>query len=186
MGAAIALTGPSLHLRSLHLDDAPRILELLRDPAVSRFFLWEPPHDLEEAQRYVAGFQYEVDQQWAYHFAVLGRQSRELLGIANLYHIDARARQAEVGIWLGRAFWGQGIQQEVSQLLLEFGFRRLQLERIVFRVAVGNARAQAAFRKLGATECGRVALFSQRQNGLLEHLVYELKAPQWEASDRRR
>ena len=181
-GTSIDLVGPSLHLRYLRLDDAPRILELLRDPEVPRFFLWEPPGDLKEARRYVSGFQHEVYRQWAYHFAVVGRASEKLLGVANLYHIDPMAREAEIGLWLGRAYWGHGLQREVNRLLLEFGFRTLDLRRIVFQVAVENARAQAAFRKLGATESGRVQLFSRRQNRMVEHRVYGLKATEWRAA----
>jgi ribosomal-protein-alanine N-acetyltransferase len=182
-GTAIELVGPSLRLRYLRLDDAPRILELLRDPEVPRFFLWEPPGDLEEARQYVEGFQHEVYRQQAYHFAVVDQASAELLGVANLYHLDPVAREAEIGIWLGRAYWGQGLQQEVNRLLLEFGFRTLDLRRIVFQVAAENARARAAFRKLGATEWDRVQLFSRRRNRMVEHLVYGLKATEWLAAE---
>ena len=181
-GTSIELVGPSLHLRYLRLDDAPPILELLGDPDVPRFFLWEPPRDLEEARQYVQGFQQEVYHQRAYHFAVVGSGREALLGVANLYHIDPLAREAEIGIWLGRAYWGQGVQRQVNHLLLEFGFRTLQLRRIIFQVAVENARAQAAFRKLGATQYGRVQLFSRRQNRMVEHLVYGLKATEWLAA----
>jgi ribosomal-protein-alanine N-acetyltransferase len=166
-------------LGGLRLDDAPRILELLREPEVSRFFLWEPPRDRAEAEQYVYGFQQEVEQEWAYHYAVVRGVPGELLGVANLYHIDQRAREAEIGIWLGRAYWGQGVQQEVSELLLQLGFEALRLRRILFQVAAGNARAQVAFGRLGAIECGRAALFSQRQDERVEHLVYRLDAAQW-------
>jgi [ribosomal protein S5]-alanine N-acetyltransferase len=175
----LEITGPSVHLRDLRSADAPRILELLRDPAVSQFFLWDPPRDLAEAEQYVQGFEHEVDWGCAYHFAVVGRAANELLGVANLYHIDRRAREAEIGIWLGQDYWGQGIQPEVSGLLLQLGFEALKLRRIIFQVALGNARAQAAFRKLGAGERGRAMLFSHRQAERVEHLVYELKAAQW-------
>jgi ribosomal-protein-alanine N-acetyltransferase len=180
MGTSIELAGSSVCLRYVRLDDAPRILELLRDPEVSRFFLWEPPRDMEEARQYVVGFQHELYQRGAYHFAVLDGGNAELLGVANLYHINPVAREGEIGIWLGRAYWGQGVQQEVNGLLLEFGFWTLGLERIVFRVAAENGRAQAAFRKLGVTERGRVELFSRRQDQMVDHLIYQLEAPQWQ------
>jgi [ribosomal protein S5]-alanine N-acetyltransferase len=181
-GTAVELAGPLVRLRYPRLDDASRILELLRDPEVPRHFLWEPPRDLEEAQEYVSGFQHEVYRQWAYHFAVIGGEAKDLIGVANLYHIDRLAREAEIGIWLGRAYWGQGVQSEVSRLLIEFGFQSLGLRRIIFQVAVENTRAQAAFRKLGATERGRVQLFSRRQNRMVEHRVYGLEAAGWPAA----
>jgi RimJ/RimL family protein N-acetyltransferase len=175
----LELTGPSVHLRDLLPSDAPRVLELLQHPEVSQFFLWDPPGDLAEAEQYVQGFQHEVDWGCAYHFAVVGRAASQLLGVANLYHIDRRAREAEIGIWLGREYWGRGIQPEVSGLLLRLGFETLKLRRIIFQVSLENARAQAAFQKLGATERGRAMLFSHRHAHRVEHLVYELKAAQW-------
>lgn len=173
------IAGGSIRLRGLRLDDAPRILALLREPEVSRFFLWEPPHDLAEAEQYVLGFQQEVELQWAYHFAIVRAAANELAGVANLYHVDLRAGEAEIGIWLGRDYWGQGMQQEVSGLLLRLGFEGLRLRRVLFQVAAGNTRAQAAFRKLGAAERGRAMLFSQRQDRRVEHLIYGLDVDQW-------
>jgi ribosomal-protein-alanine N-acetyltransferase len=176
------LTGWSLHLRPLQRTDAPRILELLRDPEVPRFFLWEPPHTLTEARAYVEGFQYEVQQRRAYHFAIEQKETGDLVGVANLYHINRQAREAEIGLWLGRAYWGQGIQPEVSRLLLRCGFEALGLKRLLFRVAVGNARARTAFRRLGAVEHDRTLLFSHRQDALVEHVVYAFEAAQWETA----
>ncbi len=183
--AALDLAGPGLRLRALRVSDAPRILALLRDPEVPRFFLWEPPHDLAAARAYVTGFQDEMTSRWAYHFAVEAPAPTTLLGIANLYHIDAPAGEAEIGLWLGRAFWGQGVVQEVSHLLLAFGFRTLGLERLLFRVAEGNTRAQMAFRKLGATERGRVWLYSPRHDRMAEHRVYALEAAEWSGGQAR-
>jgi RimJ/RimL family protein N-acetyltransferase len=176
--AAVELQGPSVRLRGLEREDAGRILDLLRDPEVSRHFLWEPPQDLDEARAYVAGFRQETALRWAYHFAVV-RPAGELLGVANLYHINAAAREAEIGIWLGQAYWGQGVQQEVSRLLLVFGFEQLGLQRLLFRVAAENARARSAFRKLGALEQGRVLLYSHRRQELVEHLVYGVDEGEW-------
>lgn len=176
---SLELVGASLRLRGLRRSDAPRILELLRNPEVSRYFLWEPPRDLAEARQYVEGFQHEVEHQWAYHFAIAGSAQEALLGVANLYHIDTVAREAEIGLWLGRAYWGQGLQQEASHLLIDFGFRTLDLRRITFQVDEENARAQAAFRKLGAAEAGRAALYSARQDRSVEHRVYALEASTW-------
>lgn len=176
----LELTGPTVHLRGLRRADAPGLLELLGDPEVSRFFLWEPPRDLKAARAYVEGFRQETTLGWAYHFAVVGRSAGQLLGVANLYHIDAAAREAEIGIWLGRAYWGHGAQEEVNRLLLQFGFEQLGLERLLYRVALDNARAQAAFRKLGASERGCVHLFSRRQDRMVEHRVFGVEGAEWQ------
>jgi [ribosomal protein S5]-alanine N-acetyltransferase len=177
------LLGSTLRLRTLRREDAAGILALLRDPEVSRFFLWEPPRDLKTARAYVAGFQEETAVGWAYHFAVEEHARGALLGVANLYHINAVTGEAEIGIWLGRAHWGQGAQQEVNQLLLQFGFGQLGLRRLMFRVAVENTRAQAAFRKLGASDWGCVELFSRRQDRMVEHRVFGVEDEEWQTKN---
>ena len=86
----------------------------------------------------------------------------------------------EVGWRLARAHWGQGAQQEANHLLLQFGFDQLGLRRLMFRVAVENTRAEAAFRKLGASEWGRVELFSRRQHRMVEHRVFGVEDAEWQ------
>jgi ribosomal-protein-serine acetyltransferase len=169
-----------VRLRPLHADDAGRVLDLIQDAEVRRFFIWEPPRLLWEAREYVEAFEYENRHGFAYHYAILPRGEPLMAGVADLYHIRWHARQAEVGIWLGRDYWGRGIAAAANELLLEQAFQELALERVVYSIATENTRSQRAFEKMGARREGSVLLYSSRLRRDVEHFVYRILRSEWE------
>lgn len=176
--------GPRVSLRPLRTGDADRVLELLRDAEVRRFFVWEPPRVPRDARDYTEAFEQENACRFAFHYAIIPRGGREMAGVADLYHINRHARQAEIGIWLGRDYWGRGIAAAVNELLLEQAFGELLLERVIYSIASGNLRSQRAFRKMGARREGSVVLYSPRLRQDVEHYVYRIPRSEWE--ERRR
>jgi RimJ/RimL family protein N-acetyltransferase len=178
----MTLEGPQLQLRPVRAEDAERVLELLRDPEVPRFFNWEPPRFLWEARQYTETFEYENAHGWAFHFAIVPRDEGIMVGVADLYHLRWEAREAEIGLWLGRAYWGRGYPAQVNALLLDLAFGELKLERVIYHVATANLRSQRAFEKLGARRDGTTHLYSTRARRDVEHIVYRILRSEWEAS----
>jgi RimJ/RimL family protein N-acetyltransferase len=171
--------GPRVRLRPIRSEDADRVLELARDDEVRRFFIWEPPRDLQEARGYTEAFAYENAHGFAYHYAIMPRGARLMAGVADLYHLRWHARQAEIGIWLGRDYWGQGLAAAANELLLEQAFGELVLERVVYSIATENLRSQRAFEKMGARREGSVLLYSSRLGRDVEHFVYRILRAEW-------
>lgn len=177
-------SGPRLALRPIRGDDAARVLELMRDPEVRRFFIWEPPRELREAREYTEAFEYEHAHGWAFHYAIMPHDAGEMAGVADLYHIRRHARQAEIGIWLGRRYWGMGLAAEANELLLEQAFGELDLHRVVYSIATDNYRSQRAFEKMGARREGTIRLYSSRLRRDVDHYVYRILRQEWEARRR--
>ena len=50
----LVVTGPTLSLRYARAADAPRLFELARDPAVTRFFSWGPYTEPEQPEGYLS------------------------------------------------------------------------------------------------------------------------------------
>lgn len=173
-GLLVQLETPRIRLRYVCLADVPRLCALFQDAEVTRFFTWRPPRDEVETEDYVVGFQHEILQHTAYHFTILVRPADEAIGVCNLYHIHQARAEAEIGIWLGRAYWGQRYQADVNHLLIRFAREELGLRRILFRVAAANTRARRAFEGLGATLTNRVWLYSYCRQEPVEHLVYAI------------
>jgi RimJ/RimL family protein N-acetyltransferase len=175
------LTGERVLLRPPSLEDAPALLQLFRDPEVSRFFVWLPPRDLADARCYLKGFERDLRAGAAYHFTVLALPSAVPAGVVNLYHLQRHLARAELGIWLGRPYWGRGLGREACCLLLDFAFGAGGFEEVLFRVHPDNRRARRAFARLGALPAGRVSLHSLRAGAPVEHRVYRLTAAHWQA-----
>jgi RimJ/RimL family protein N-acetyltransferase len=177
----LLLEGDGVRLRPPLLDDAPALLRQFEDAEVSRYFVWVPPGDLPTARYYLKGFQREMAGGNAYHFTVLALPEAAPAGVVNLYHLQRHLSRAELGIWLGRPFWGRGLGAASCRLLLDLAFDRERFQEVLFRVHPENARARRAFERLGAAPVGWASLVSHRTGTVVEHRVYRMTAAAWHA-----
>jgi RimJ/RimL family protein N-acetyltransferase len=61
------------------------------------------------------------------------------------------AGEGSLGFTLARAYWGRGLATEAARGLVKFGFRELELTRIVASVEAGNAASIHILENLGFT-----------------------------------
>ncbi|MDQ2808479.1 MAG: GNAT family N-acetyltransferase [Chloroflexota bacterium] len=95
-------------------------------------------------------------------FAVYALPDHILIGETLLRDIDHRHGTAEFGITIGRKdYWERGYGSEATRLVLDYGFRFLNLYNILLLTTSYNPRAQRAYTKAGFREIGR------RQGSLL-------------------
>lgn len=95
-------------------------------------------------------------------FAIKNKETNELIGTCQLHSINNVARSAELQIRLGNAGErGKGLGTQAVRLLLDFGFRDLNLRRIYLHVFSSNTRAIHVYEKTGFV-----------REGLLRQAVY--------------
>jgi RimJ/RimL family protein N-acetyltransferase len=93
-----------------------------------------------------------------------GEEQWKLIGSLGFFDIDWRNRCAEFGILIGdKTCWNQGYGTEAVRLLLQHGFKTLNLNRIYLRVFENNPRAVRAYEKAGFIHEGR-----QRQGEFMD------------------
>ncbi len=89
-------------------------------------------------------------------FTIYELQNMTMIGESILADIDHQHGTARFGITIGLDdYWGKGYGLEASQLVLDYGFRYLNLHNIWLNTTSFNERAQKAYRKLGFTQIGR-------------------------------
>lgn len=98
--------------------------------------------------------------------------TRKPIGRIGLTDIDYRNQKAEYSISLGDfSEWGKGYGEEASHLILNFGFRQLNLHKIYLKVFATNQRAVQLYYKLGFELEGtlRDEIY---KNGCFQDLLY--------------
>ena len=65
-----------------------------------------------------------------------------------------KSHRAEIGYWLARPYWGQGIMTAVVRRLCEFAFAELGLVKIEAQVFAGNAPSAKVLEKCGFQQEG--------------------------------
>jgi RimJ/RimL family protein N-acetyltransferase len=149
------LIGDRVVLRPIERADLPRLWELVRDFEVAVLSSNGPvgPQSLAEFE---ASFE-EPDaeaKRRAFYFAI--EVDGELIGECGLHAIDHFNRRCEVGIEIGREFWGKGFGQDAVRTLVDYAFEHLNMNRVELYVLADDPRAVGAYRKAGFVEEGRL------------------------------
>ncbi len=89
-------------------------------------------------------------------FAIIDSETDNVIGSVGLEGIDYINRSAVLGIFIGeKDYRGKGYGTEAIRLVLEFGFRYLNLHSIRLDLMEFNERALACYKKCGFKEYGR-------------------------------
>ncbi|HYM26411.1 MAG TPA: GNAT family N-acetyltransferase [Vicinamibacterales bacterium] len=145
------LCGTRVVLRELRVSDAASLFAMLTTEEVMRF-ISPPPSTVEGFERFI---QWTVRQRVAGKyvcFAVTPAGDDTAIGIIQLRQLDASFETAEWGFAIGSGYWGTGMFQEAAQLVLDFSFDTMGVQRLEARAALRNGRGTGALRKLGAVQ----------------------------------
>jgi RimJ/RimL family protein N-acetyltransferase len=171
-----------LALRPMQVEDAATIARLIRGEPDASFGHSRFPYSAIQFADWF-GEMAEKDPAPDVEFAVVRRETGELIGETGLYSIDWIARHAESGSWLYRDVdRGQGYGTEAKLLLLEYAFDRLGLNMIWAWVKERNPRSQAALRKQGYRDAGRFTWSGYGPDGFENARMFDLLATEWHSA----
>lgn len=89
------------------------------------------------------------------NFDIVELNDNKLIGTLGLEHINWIERSAELGIFIGdKAFRSNGYGTEAIKLLLEYGFKYLNLHSIRLSLLAINERAHKCYLKCGFKDTG--------------------------------
>jgi len=177
----LTVTGPSLILRYAEPEDAPRLLELASDAAVTRFFSWGPYARVEEPQAYVASLAGKRERGEMLEFLIDHREHGPI-GVTGLSELSARDRRATVGSWFGKEYWGSGANLESKALIAGLAFGTLGLERLTAWANTRNGRSQAALERVGFRREGVLVGWHRHGDAVHDVVVFGLLRAGWERS----
>jgi RimJ/RimL family protein N-acetyltransferase len=156
IGRDMMYKGKRVTLRAVEQDDIPEILRHFNDIEVRRFLHMIIPVSAEEEEKWIQNLTSQRKAGTMYVFAVELQKPKRFLGVCGLHRVNAIHRSAELGIAVqNKRYLGKGLGTEALQLLVDFGFRHINLHRIYLTVFEDNLRAQRVYEKIGFTKVGR-------------------------------
>ena len=146
----IELKSEKLILRKLRTSDAASIYLNARDKEIPRFMPPLPyPYKLADAKEFIKNSIKEWVSGDNITFGITLKEKDEVIGTIALNQKRSSPFVAEVGYWLGKKYWRQGIGTEALQLILSYGFNKLKLKRIFAKVLSGNEASYTLLKKNG-------------------------------------
>jgi [ribosomal protein S5]-alanine N-acetyltransferase len=143
------LQGRRVRLRGPRNDDADALFALFSDPAVMRYWSRPPMTTLGEAQGLVGEMLDSFERRSLFNWMITMRDDDAVIGTCTLFRIDPRHRHAEIGYALRSDHWGRGIASEAVALVLDWAFRRLDLQRVEADIDPRNDGSRQLLARLG-------------------------------------
>ena len=85
---------------------------------------------------------------------------------------DIARRSAEVGYWIGRAYWGRGIVVEALRATTHYAFETLSLARVFAVPFATTVRSARVLEKAGYVKEGIMRHSAVKEGKLLDQLLY--------------
>ena len=168
-------------LRPIVLEDYNAFKKLTSDESMWLYFT----SDLSvpsELKKWVDQAVSDLDKGTRIAFTMMDKSSNKVVGSTSIGNISARDRRAEIGwTWLGKEYWGSGINDDAKHLLVNYVLETLDFERVEFKTDVLNMPARGALRRIGAVEEGIL-----RSHTLMTHsrrrdtIYYSILKSEWD------
>ena len=159
-----------LILRPWRREDAEDLYEYARDPAVGPAAGW-PPHTSVEKSRDIIRDVLSAPETYAVCLKETGRPIGSIgLKIGDATDMTDLADECELGYWLGKPYWGQGLIPEAAGALLRRAFEQLGMHAVWCGYYDGNEKSRRVQEKLGfvyhhTTESMEVPLLNEIRTG---------------------
>ncbi|HEY4391792.1 MAG TPA: GNAT family protein [Paenibacillus sp.] len=152
------LIGDQIVLREYRKEDLPSIRKWVNDPEITGMLstVFTFPQSEYDTESFL-NMMIEGKANGMRGFIIADKNTLDYIGQIDLIRIDWQNRSATLGIVIGRKdLLGQGIGREAIQLLKQFVFQSLNLNRLELEVYDYNERAHRCYLSCGFKEEGRL------------------------------
>jgi ribosomal-protein-alanine N-acetyltransferase len=139
-----------LHLRCPVAADASAIIAIAGDWDVARRLGRVPHPYTQEDFRFFIESVVPSEPTWA----IVARRSDELVGVISLVP-HGEGRSADLGYYVGRPHWGQGLATEAAQAIVRMGLEAKCYAKLTSRYHANNPASGRVLAKVGFKPVGR-------------------------------
>lgn len=154
-----------LILRRFTEDDAEcMFINWASREIVTKYLSWFPHKNIEETKEIIRSWIREYEQTNRYQWAIMLKESNELIGSIGVVRQNESIESAEMGYCIGDDFWFRGYTAEALRCVLKYLFEDIGFNRIAAIHDVNNPNSGAVMKKSGMKYEGTL-----RENGLTKH-----------------
>ena len=88
------------------------------------------PLDMEDAKKRLAKLPEMEEKGLGYYWCIYLKENNEIIGAVSLIQLNKKHKTAELSYWLSDKHWNKGIMTEAAQVITDWGFENLDLERL--------------------------------------------------------
>lgn len=134
----------SFVLRTLKVKDAPKIVEWLADPEITKFLNFADI-SLRDERNWIRSLRLNPEE---YHFAIETSDGVHIGCVG--FERTRKNNSAFFVIFIGdKQYWDKGLGTEITKSMIDLGFLKLRLKRICLFVESYNTRGITVYKRCG-------------------------------------
>lgn len=138
-----------LYLKEFTFNDIDDYFRLNSDPDVMKYIGREPETDINVIKENIKKIRkYYIENPGLGTWAGFEKESKKFIGFYELAHLD-NTDKIEVGYRLLKEFWRLGYATEMTKVLIDYGFNKMGLDKIVGITNPDNSASQKVLKKSG-------------------------------------
>lgn len=169
-----------LLLRSIKLNDAEAIFKYRSDAVSNQYQGWIPTtiDDVNDFIKNRVSLIIDMADTW-YQFAIVKKDSGELIGDVGIHFIGSDNNQAELGCTLGKKHFGFGYATEALRETTNYLFNELNKHRIVTSIDPKNIKSIKLVERLGFRKEAHFKESILIDGVWVDDLVYAILKDEW-------
>lgn len=173
-----------LQLRPIGLSDTLEIQENASIREIADTMISLPhPYPAGEAECYITRKQKERNAGSSTTFVIEKREQKGFIGLIEVRDIDREHSQGELSFWLARRAWGHGYMSEVVQVIVQYGFEVLNLNRLFAYHMLRNPATGRVLEKSGFRQEGLLRQRVQKWGEYEDVVLMAILRQDWQTED---
>ena len=136
-------------MRKLTINDAFDFYSLNLDEEVIKYTGDKPFENLQTAIDFLTNYD-QYEKYGVGRLAVIDKETSDFLGWCGL-KFNEDTNEYDIGFRFHKKYWNKGLATETAKKCIEFGFRELNIEKIVGRAMLKNIGSIKVLEKIGMT-----------------------------------
>lgn len=161
----------SVIIRPVEGADADELFPMVYQSPVTATLIWDGPPSLDVLRETLREREVLTREGKMHQFTIVENSMGKKVGSISIRPFEDGFR-ADVGIWVGIPFHGKGYGAEAVRQVVQYGFDKLQLEKIEAKIFTGNQASRRLFEKAGFQLEGTIRAGAKKRGKLQDEWLF--------------
>jgi len=173
----------TIRLKPVEATDADELFPMVHRSSVTDTLVWDGPTSLEGLRDGLVERERQVREGARHQFTIVENATGKKIGSIDIRPFEDGYR-GDIGVWVGHPFQGKGYGTEAVRQILEYGFEKLQMEKIEAKVFLGNSASRRTMEKVGFQLEGTIRKGAKKQGEFLDEWLFGIIREEFSNSSR--
>lgn len=164
---------PPIHLRAIEPEDIQYLAEIENDSSQWNLAEQTAPVSMEMLRQYVSSYSADPYASGQLRLAIADAETKDLVGLIDLYEIEAIHQRAFVGVYIRNPYRNLGYSVAALRKVEQYSREVLGLHQLAARVMADNVASLHLFRRSGYRKVATLTDWYRHGHGFRSAIVFQ-------------